>query len=660
MPDGTFLPCQINGDPVNPEFGVTKAGKPRKRLAQACVTCREKKIKCQPGEPKCHQCTKLNRECKRPAAPSIVARDASAPSESILPPVPVAARFDIAAKPESPPPLSRKRPTADAIGVTPALSYSKPPMYEREDMAQGPKRQCASGRALPASPGYSSRSEHAPRPVPALPSGFDSASMDLSSEDPFEKDPYLAVEFLDLYFQHRGRGLYEVLPQDAFMRWVVECRNKRRDELMMLYTLLAVGSRFCLDRKKKSVGTKYAKKAAFMEREHLGENSLQLAQTRLYFLLYYFADGNNALGWDYLCAGMGTCNALGLNTEQGVNDIGNDSSLYDYGFTPFQLTECRRRTFFAGYCMDRYIGHNSGHSCLVHDDDIFLRLPGREDAFRRGADAPAGPYFSEGQLCEPFSEEPGEMACLIPIVSVWGEVVAHAWRSLHRPSAHAYLHRYEQHYARTYQRVATWEDSLPAKLRFNPKNTETAVATGCASAYFVLHAIRFVALIKLNRNADVNLLPPDVKSHNISRALMEAHSILSISSMLSQYVPGSASDADVLNACSQPFPGYAVLAACEVVSAGGLPQSRSRVQKELSDAAVVLEQIGRFWFAGGKQQAKVHKCLARISGHDGEAGHERALWRLPVTKDVMDFFPEHYDLLHACPDELFFEAVRRV
>jgi hypothetical protein len=55
----------VDTDSVNPYWGVTKAGKPRKRLAQACATCREKKIRCDPGSgfSKCSQCLKFNREC---------------------------------------------------------------------------------------------------------------------------------------------------------------------------------------------------------------------------------------------------------------------------------------------------------------------------------------------------------------------------------------------------------------------------------------------------------------------------------------------------------------------------------------------------------------------------------------------------------------------
>ncbi|KAL8945245.1 MAG: hypothetical protein Q9211_000204 [Gyalolechia sp. 1 TL-2023] len=62
--DGSICRKIIDGEAVNAQWGVTKAGKPRKRLAIACTTCREKKIKCDPGEGKCQQCEKFGRECR--------------------------------------------------------------------------------------------------------------------------------------------------------------------------------------------------------------------------------------------------------------------------------------------------------------------------------------------------------------------------------------------------------------------------------------------------------------------------------------------------------------------------------------------------------------------------------------------------------------------
>ena len=62
--DGTHVKKIIDGETVNGQWGITKAGRPRKRLAIACLTCREKKIKCDPNEPKCVQCEKSGRECR--------------------------------------------------------------------------------------------------------------------------------------------------------------------------------------------------------------------------------------------------------------------------------------------------------------------------------------------------------------------------------------------------------------------------------------------------------------------------------------------------------------------------------------------------------------------------------------------------------------------
>lgn len=61
--DGSTCPKIIDGEAVNAHWGVTKAGRPRKRLAIACTTCREKKIKCDPAMPKCAQCEKFGRNC---------------------------------------------------------------------------------------------------------------------------------------------------------------------------------------------------------------------------------------------------------------------------------------------------------------------------------------------------------------------------------------------------------------------------------------------------------------------------------------------------------------------------------------------------------------------------------------------------------------------
>lgn len=62
---GYRIPTSVDGESVNPQWGLTKANKPRKRLALACLDCREKKIKCEPGASSCLQCEKAKRPCRR-------------------------------------------------------------------------------------------------------------------------------------------------------------------------------------------------------------------------------------------------------------------------------------------------------------------------------------------------------------------------------------------------------------------------------------------------------------------------------------------------------------------------------------------------------------------------------------------------------------------
>ena len=63
--NGHRIPTHVDGEQVNPAWGLTKANKPRKRLALACLDCREKKIKCEPGTSSCLQCEKAKRACRR-------------------------------------------------------------------------------------------------------------------------------------------------------------------------------------------------------------------------------------------------------------------------------------------------------------------------------------------------------------------------------------------------------------------------------------------------------------------------------------------------------------------------------------------------------------------------------------------------------------------
>ncbi|KAH7033265.1 uncharacterized protein B0I36DRAFT_321081 [Microdochium trichocladiopsis] len=118
--DGTHCKAIIDGEQVNAHWGVTKAGKPRKRLAIACLTCREKKIKCDPDFPRCVQCEKFGRVCRFKNAPrgghntspgTSPAREA----EEMRAPAPPSSQLDVA----------RRRRSVSLESVSPKTSSLK-------------------------------------------------------------------------------------------------------------------------------------------------------------------------------------------------------------------------------------------------------------------------------------------------------------------------------------------------------------------------------------------------------------------------------------------------------------------------------------------------------------------------------------------------------
>ncbi|KAK7997457.1 elongation factor 1-beta [Apiospora arundinis] len=83
--DGTRCKTVIDGEPVNAHWGVTKAGKPRKRLEIACLTCRVRKIKCDPDYPRCVQCERFGRTCLVKNPPQGDAQAAPVGSDQVHP-----------------------------------------------------------------------------------------------------------------------------------------------------------------------------------------------------------------------------------------------------------------------------------------------------------------------------------------------------------------------------------------------------------------------------------------------------------------------------------------------------------------------------------------------------------------------------------------------
>ena len=176
--------------------------------------------------------------------------------------------------------------------------------------------------------------------------------------DPYHSQPELVMHYVDLYFTHINSATYRMFAREPFLHWLQYAKGKSSDELMVLYSMLAMGSTFSNLETRKSEGSLFARVARYAVEKNHGQFSLQLAQSRLILALYHFSVGDGAKAWDYCGSAVRVAAGLKMNLEQAIVAIVNDAPL-DFGLNRSGLEECYRRTYWSTFLMD--VSHQPRH-----------------------------------------------------------------------------------------------------------------------------------------------------------------------------------------------------------------------------------------------------------------------------------------------------------
>ncbi|KAH1306653.1 hypothetical protein KXX11_006742 [Aspergillus fumigatus] len=341
--DGSHCPKTIDGVPVNANWGVTKAGKPRKRLAQACLTCREKKIKCQPNLPKGDQCQKSGRECRFESAPRghraaakanthgnrYDTRDSSSSFVGHRPSSSANSVYSAVRASESSaslPGTNSQSPMSDASMLTPpAINSAHEPSLDSDSHyrsrrqslgrpssgAEDPNRRSVEGISARATPDYTEILMEMRDLDPHDPLAHE------WNTDPFEHDAELTTHYVENYFTYVNDSLYYIFPRRRFLLWLRSCHAKSLEDKMLLYSMMTLGAIFS-DRPDRLAAMKRASRTARYAVEHSRHNlSLQLAQSRIIMSLWYYAIGALEKSWDAVGAAVRTVCGLRYNVELG-------------------------------------------------------------------------------------------------------------------------------------------------------------------------------------------------------------------------------------------------------------------------------------------------------------------------------------------------------
>ena len=173
-----------------------------------------------------------------------------------------------------------------------------------------------------------------------------------SYDDPFRGCNAIASDFMDLYFQHVNSAIYRMFPSAQFLEWARDVKvAKSPDELMVIHSMLALGSLFSTDSHHKAEGKKFSHLAVLANEKGHGLFSIQSAQARLLLSLYHFANGESSRAWDFCGSACRVVAALKLNIEDEVLDLCKDDQP-EYGLRGHELAECYRRTYWSAFLMD--------------------------------------------------------------------------------------------------------------------------------------------------------------------------------------------------------------------------------------------------------------------------------------------------------------------
>ncbi|KAI1339061.1 fungal-specific transcription factor [Xylariaceae sp. FL0016] len=595
--DGTHCKTIIDGEPVNAHWGVTKAGKPRKRLAIACLTCREKKIKCDPDYPRCVQCEKFGRVCKFKNAPR-----GGHNTSPLASPGELDDARQLGAQPRA---MDFGRPRDSSTSVSPRTTRLSHPSPEISGLP--PKRIKYSYEAYPASANASAMSADSeiktaglpwqPRDLPRIHEEYLGRKW---QTDPYVSDPQATTTIITSFFNHIKAMALRFLPERIFKDWVQNIHHthtaKSPEDLMLVYSLLAFGLHVSGGSKRSA--SEYSQIARFASNEV--PPCLQLVQTKLVLSLFYRASARPFDSDDMLSGAISAALYLRLNIELNACDKDTKESV-PFDMNDATYAECRRRTVYSCFLWERLNGSDPRRPLVMKADDIFLQLPRREMAFDEGTLASERvPFFDINRDIPAIPEDVGIMGHIVLIAEVFGRIQDWIQREAIRaqPTDADSLKVLERMAARLRQ----CQDVLPVTYRFSDKNLANASTTGIEGCLIMRHLVNLLARTKFARHVQSTLTRSLFVEERSRKAIALGGDLMFATVALRDQQRSRQNSAApfVLG----PFAIQAAIEAVDLLSANGPISSIANSLNELVVAKDMCDALSLVW-----DDAKPHKQL---------------------------------------------------
>jgi hypothetical protein len=488
-----------------------------------------------------------------------------------------------------------------------------------------------------------------PEAVPDQSPTVDTLNWDL---DPFETMPGMTEHYLHHYFANINMTSYSLFPRERFLQWVRTDREKTQAEKMLLYAMLAHGTIFSskIAKVRNADRKVFEKIARGAMGESVGRLSLPMVQTRLILSLLHYAIGNGFRAWDYCGMAIRAACGMKLNMEKGLQQT-TDDERPAFGFDETILIECRRRTFWSTYIMDRYNGFCSGHMGLLQNGNCLLRLPCDEAAFARG-EIPRTPFFHTPEMDPKLSLEAdrsglGMMAYLVEVSTIWGDILGKAYRSEY---CRAEQHREpaEEFFQAQSAKLETWKAGLASHLHPTQDNIDRAFQEGYIGVLVSLWLLYHCAAMKLYRHVRCQYMKPEHIERNLHKARHHAREVLEMMPSLAKAnrekrMPESAF------IVSTPFTGYGIFMAVDILTSTGSLAELPALLELLSSGGEVMEELAQYWSSAQRQWKMIGERLQNLLStvHTARITTGKTAFYAQMPMEVV--FGMEHDLIYDVP-----------
>ncbi|KAK9439468.1 N-terminal binuclear Zn cluster-containing/DNA binding domain-containing protein [Metarhizium brunneum] len=614
--DGSHCKTVIDGEAVNAHWGVTKAGKPRKRLAIACITCREKKIKCDPDYPRCVQCEKFGRICKFKNAP----RGGHNTSPSTPPAELDDKRKMVGSSRQNDGTLSISGPTSP---VSPRVVLQQP----------SPETGHSNKRLKIGSDAYSTNGEPSVATTKPMDHSKSSLSTQQSSSelpripddvlhkawrtDPYVSDPQSISTVLSQFFGHIDNAIViRFLPEDIFKSWVASSAHRKSpDDMMLLYSVLAIG--VALSGGPRHIAFEYAQVAYYAQKTSTTP-SLHLVQSRILLALYNVAASRFWEANELVSSAAATGACLQLSEEI---DKSKDANLvvYPFGMTRTCYAETRRRTLWSLFMLERLSPLFPERPTMMHAEDIYIRLPSDSESFEKQLDARMPMFNPYESSFNDFSEKPSDITShLVEIVHIWSSCQSTIHRLASRPNGSDAEGLRVRTLTKT---VHDWHSALPSRLSFGASNLESAAFSGKVGSFLTMHLLCHHALIQLNRyHLSVGKLSAEYRSSHFQECRDNARSIIEVVGCLDRLLRIR----PTILSTPPPAMDIAVITAMDVLTSSGPLSAMHEVIGSMRIATTTVDSCANIWEHARTSQMALDQRLQKLYRIRDQGSRERS------------------------------------